>query len=173
MIRVTPGATFRVVLHERTTATHLLLVFYCLTTCTRVRCIVPATGDDPIIAVVSETSPDAAVALDGEVVLSPRGEWELTAYTQSSDTDLDETSATARTQVAEKIEVFVEPSCCTITAYSPETPATGGTCDGVDIDDQDGNLIQHIADGGTYVVTLADAIVDPLTATADVIVDPL
>ena len=153
MIHVTPGEDFRVVLHQRTTRTHLLLVFYSLSTCTHVRCIVPATGDDPIIAVVSDTSPTAAVALDGEVVLSPGGEWELTVYAQSSDTDLDETSNTARDTIAGKLGVFVDSSCCAITAYTPETQV--GTCDPATVT-INGDEVATPASGGTAALLVVD-----------------
>lgn len=78
-------------------------------------------------------------------------------------------------------------NCLAVTVYESDgttvnalVPAGGSyvlapaiVCAGVDIVDQDNNVIAHVADGGTYTVTLADYLFDPLTPTTDVIVDPL
>ena len=52
------------------------------------------------------------------------------------------------------------------------TPS-GGPCDPVTIIDQDDNVIDSVASGGTYQVLVISAIVDPLTAAPDAIIDNL
>lgn len=149
MLKVTPGASFTVLLYKSTDYANLLFVFSNKSTEAKVRAIASATGDMPIVSVLEETSPDDPDPLSGEVLLSPSGEWRLKIYGQDSPTDLDETSAEPRDLLFEET-AQVNRSCGDDTGYTPSTPS--GYCQGVDILDQDGNVIAHINDGETYTV---------------------
>lgn len=96
MIAIEADAAFNLVLFLETDRAYLLCVFHNESTGGYARCIAPTGGAFPIVAEITETSPNAATALDAEVYLVPGGEWMLTVYAQDSSTDLDETSATAR-----------------------------------------------------------------------------
>lgn len=144
MIKITPGASFKVVLFTRTTRTHLLLVFTNPSTCAKVRCVVTASGDDPIVSTVDETSPIVAVPLSGEVNLSPSGQWSLDVYAQNSSTNLDETDAVALK--IGTVQAFVDGDCCTVTGYSPNTSTA--TCDPAEVF-INGVSVAEPASGGT------------------------
>lgn len=171
MLNITPGAAFNVVMYARTARSHMLYVFYNVSTCAHVRCIEAASTDDPIIATLNETSPVAAVPLSGEVVLSPTGQWFLSVYAQDSATDLDETSITAR-ELIHITSVMVAVDCCVTTSYAETngcepvtvnintvevaTPAAGTTLD-IDVVDQDGNPIGSLV-SGQWVVTIPEEV---------------
>ena len=82
-----------------------------------------ATGSFLTIPFVETNSP---VAVDGEVKLSPAGNWRLKIYEQSSPTNID-TSLAGR--LVKTQEVYVDAGDAADAGWTEQCPPTGTTCD--------------------------------------------
>jgi hypothetical protein len=119
-----------------------------------VYCIADATNTTGGMVTLRFTETNNATALDGEVTLSPAGNWELKVYEQNSATNLLPASAD---RLVTTIGLFVYGGDAADTGWSGGG-GTGGTCDPVTIEDQDGTAIDSVPAGGTYQVIVVSGI---------------
>lgn len=106
-------------------------------------CVCSATNANGAFLTIPFTETDNAVAADGEVKLSPAGNWTLTIYEQTSPTNIDTALAGRMVRVQ---SVYVDAGTTPATGWTEECPATGSACD-YDI---------TVNVGGVFVQTIND-----------------
>ena len=89
-------------------------------------CVCSATNGDGSFITIPFEETDSPTAVDGEVKLSPAGNWTLTIYEQTSPTNLDTALAGRLVKVQ---GVYVEGAAAPSTGWTEECPATGSACD--------------------------------------------
>ena len=128
-----------------------------------VYCIATASNTTGGMLTLTFTETNTPIALNGQVKLSPRGNWELKVYEQTSATNLNPANAG---RLVKTIGILVTGPEANDTGWSGSAcPPGGGDCDPVTIVDQDDTLIAEVPSGTTYQVIVVSGIDGGLSNT--------
>ena len=92
-------------------------------------CVVQAgNATGAMVMLTFDEVASGAVAADGEVTLSPAGNWDVTVYEQTSPTNIDTAQAN---RLVRQMAVFVEQGAAPDAGWTEQCPNTGGgtACD--------------------------------------------
>lgn len=90
-------------------------------------CVVQAgNATGAMVTLTFDEVASGAVAADGEVTLSPAGNWTVTVYEQTSPTNVDTALAN---RLVREMAVFVEQGAAPDAGWTEQCPTSGGACD--------------------------------------------
>ena len=107
-------------------------------------CVVQAgNATSAMVTLTFEEVASGAVAADGEVTLSPAGNWNVTVYEQTSPTNIDTDLAD---RLVREMAVFVEQGTAPDSGWTDECPSSGTACDYDITVNVNGSFVQTIND---------------------------
>lgn len=114
-------------------------------------CVVQAGNATSAMVTLTFTEvASGAVAADGEVTLSPAGNWNVTVYEQTSPTNIDTDLAD---RLVREMSVFVEQGAAADSGWTEQCPDTGGGGGTVTITSTDGETqLPPVNCGETYAL---------------------
>lgn len=144
--------TFIVPARETETPSYWLVRFTSDTNQLSVYCVCSniATVGTTVVLTVTETGSTTAVAANGEVQLSPPGDWVMTIWEQTSSTNIDPQNAAVQRQVHTEL----------VTVAGDDIGAVGDPCppcnDDVTVENSDATYTETVDCGDTLVLPDVD-----------------